>query len=214
MTTDGPSAVQTHWVFMKPIEITGQIYSNQTGRFPVTSSRGSKYVMIVYDYDSNAILAEPLASRNESDLLRAYTKLHTYLTERGLKPVLQKLDNEAPGKLQSFMRQNDVSFQLVPPRQHRRNAAERAIATWKDHFVATLATTDPDFPLYLWCRLIDQATTTLNLLRSSRINPRLPAEAQLDGAFDYNKNTLCTAWNESHHPRRSRPPPNLGQPRR
>jgi hypothetical protein len=143
--------------------------------------------MIVYDYDSNAILAEPLTSRNESDLLRAYTKLHTYLTERGPKPVLQKLDNETPGKLQSFMRQNDVSFQLGPPQQHRRNAAKRAIATWKDHSVATLATTDPDFPLHLWCRLIDQVTTTLNLLRSSQINPRLSAEAQLNAAFDYNK---------------------------
>jgi hypothetical protein len=104
------------------------------------------------------------------ELLRAYTKLHTFLTERGLKPVLQKLDNRAPGKLQMFMGQNDVSFQLVPPRQHRRNAAKRAIATWKDHFVATLATTNPSFPLHVWCRLIDQATTTLNLLCQSRIN--------------------------------------------
>jgi hypothetical protein len=172
---------------MQPIKITGQIFSDQTGRFPITSSRGNKYIMVVYDYDSNAILTEPLTSRTEMELLRAYTKIHTFLTERGLKPVLQKLDNEAPGKLQTFMQQKDVSFQLVPPRQHRRNAAERAIATWNDHFVATRVTTDPAFPLHLWCRLIDQASTTLNLLRQSRINPRLSAEAQLNEAFDYNK---------------------------
>ena len=162
---------------MKPIEITGKIYSDQTGRFPLTSSRGHKYIMIVYDYDSNSILAEPLKSRNELELLRAYTKIHHDLTTRGLKPVLQILDNEAPGKLKRYMQNNNVTYQLVPPHIHRRNAAERAISTWKDHFIATLSNTDPLFPLHLWCRLIDQATTTLNLLRPSRINPRLSAKA-------------------------------------
>jgi hypothetical protein len=187
MTTDKETTVRTNWVYMQPIEVTGQIYSDQTGRFPQTSSRGNKYIMIVYDYDSNAILAEPITSRTENELVRAYTKLHTTLTDRGLKPILQKLDNEAPGKLKAFMRQQAVTFQLVPPHLHRRNAAEKAISTWKDHFIATLSSTDPCFPLHLWCRLIDQATTTLNLLRPSRINPRLSAEAQLNGAFDYNK---------------------------
>ncbi len=28
--------------------------------------RGNKYVMIVYDYDSNAILSEPLTARSEN----------------------------------------------------------------------------------------------------------------------------------------------------
>jgi hypothetical protein len=170
MTTANTPLSEPIWVFMKPVEITWQIFSDQTGHFPITSSRGNKYIMVVYDYDSNAILTEPLTSRTEMELLRAYTKLHTFLTKRGLKPVLQKLDNKAPGKLQMFIRQNDVSFQLVPPRQHQRNAAEHVMASWKDHFVATLATTDPSFPLHLWCRLIDQASTTLNLLRQSHIN--------------------------------------------
>ncbi len=54
MTTDKETTVRTNWVYMQPIEVTGQIYSDQTGRFPQTSSRGNKYIMIVYDYDSNA----------------------------------------------------------------------------------------------------------------------------------------------------------------
>ena len=185
MTTDSPS-VRTNWVFMQPIQITGKIFSDQTGRFPFTSSRGNKYVMIVYDFDSNAILAEPMKSRTKIELVRAYTHIHSYLTSRGLKPSLQRLDNEAPGLLKKFMHNNQVKFQLVPPHLHRRNAAERAIGIWKEHFISLLATTDPQFPMHLWCRLIDQATTTLNLLRPSRINPRLSAEAQLNGAFDYN----------------------------
>jgi len=43
----------------------------------------------------------------------------------------------------------------------------------------------------LWCRLIRQAEITLNLLRASRINPRLSAYAQLSGAFDYNATPLA-----------------------
>jgi hypothetical protein len=39
---------------------TGQVYTNQTGRFITPSSNGNNYLLILYDYDSNAILAEPL----------------------------------------------------------------------------------------------------------------------------------------------------------
>jgi hypothetical protein len=167
--------VRTHLVYAKVVTITGQIYSDQTGRFPVTSSKGNKYIMVVYDHDSAAILAEPIKNRTEGELLRAYSKLHQYLTDRGLKPQLQKLDNECSAALKQFMRQNQVDFQLVPPYDHRQNAAERAIGIWKDHFVAGLASLDPNFPMHLWCRLVDQCTQTLNLLRASRINPRLSA---------------------------------------
>jgi hypothetical protein len=173
------------------VDITGQIYSDQTGRFPVTSSKGNQYIMIIYDYDSAAILAEPLKNRTEQELVRAYSKLHQHLTERGLKPQLQKLDNECPAALKQFMRQANVDFQLVPLYNHRQNAAERAIGIWKDRFVAGLASLEPDFPMHLWCRLIHQCTQTLNLMRPSHINPRLSAKAQLNGAFNYNKTPLA-----------------------
>ena len=45
--------------------------------------------------------------------------------------------------------------------------------------------------MHLWCRLLPNATTTLNLLRPSAINPLISAEAQLNGAFDYNKTPLA-----------------------
>ena len=69
MTTDKETTVRTNWVYMQPIEVTGQIYSDQTGRFPQTSIRGNKYIMIVYDYPFNAILAEPITSRTEDELV-------------------------------------------------------------------------------------------------------------------------------------------------
>jgi hypothetical protein len=81
MTTPTSSHVRTHLVYAKHISITGQIYSDQTGRFPVTSSRGNQYIMIIYDYNSTAILAEPIKNRSEQEILRAYSKLHQYLTD-------------------------------------------------------------------------------------------------------------------------------------
>ena len=42
------------------------------------------------------------------------------------------------------MKQENISFQYVPPNCKRRNAAERAIRTFKVHFIATLCTVDKD----------------------------------------------------------------------
>ena len=39
-------------------EPTGQVYVDQMGEFPCTSSNGNHYVMVLYDYDSNAILMD------------------------------------------------------------------------------------------------------------------------------------------------------------
>ena len=74
---------------------------------------------------------------------------------------------------------------------HQRNAAERAIRTFKNHFLAGLATCDPDFPLQEWDRLILQATITVNLLCSSRVNPKLSAYAYVFGPFDFNRTPLA-----------------------
>jgi hypothetical protein len=188
---DPDHSQRTHCLFMAAAPITGLIFSDQTGRFPVTSSRGHNYLMIGYDHDSNAILAEPMKNRSAAELVRAYQQIHDTLTSRGLRPQAQRLDNEAPGPLQQFLRDAHVDFQLAPPHVHRRNAAERAIQTFKNHFVAGLSSTDEQFPLHLWDRLLPQALLTLNLLRTSRINPQLSAHAQLFGAFDFNRTPLA-----------------------
>ena len=74
---------------------------------------------------------------------------------------------------------------------HRRNAAERAISVFKDHFIAGLASVNKDFPLHLWCRMLPHAELTLNLLRQSRINPKLSGHAILHGEFNYDATPLA-----------------------
>ena len=192
-TADPDASKRTHAIFATTWHIpssTGQIHSDLTGRFPVTSVQGHKYILILYDHDSNAILAEPLKSRSDTHVLQAYDKLISLLKSRGLTPCLHRLDNEASNALKTRLQDHGITFQLAPPHIHRRNAAERAIRTFKNHFLAGLASTDPHFPLYLWSALIPQATITLNLLRQSRINPNLSAYAQIWGQFDFNRTPL------------------------
>ncbi|GAX15903.1 hypothetical protein FisN_2Lu385 [Fistulifera solaris] len=89
------------------------------------------------------------------------------------------------------MFEKGIDFQLTPAGVHRRNAAERAIRTFKNHFIAGMCSTDPNFPMQLWDTLLPQAQLTLNLLRSSHINPKLSAHAQIFGAFDLNRTPLA-----------------------
>ena len=43
-------------------------YHDLTGRLPHTSSRGNQYILVVYDYDSNAILHCPLKNKTAAEI--------------------------------------------------------------------------------------------------------------------------------------------------
>ena len=137
------------------------------------------------------IFAEPMKTRSAIDHLNAYKRIHSILIARGLRPQLQRLDNEASTHLKTFLADQKIDYQLVPPHAHRRNQAERAIRVFKNHFIAGLCSTDPNFPLHLWDRLLPQALITLNLLRSSHINPQLSAQELIFGTFNFNRTPLA-----------------------
>jgi hypothetical protein len=114
------------------------------------------------------------------------------LMARGLKPKLIKLDNEASKLLKAYLHQQDITFQLVPPYSQRQNSAERATRSFKDHLIAGLCSTDKSFPMYLWKRLMQQAVMTLNMLRTSRINPKLSAAMHIFGHYDFNRAPMAS----------------------
>jgi hypothetical protein len=68
---DLDQGIKTQYIYAAIID-AGQIYTDQTGRLPVVLSKGNKYIMILYDYDSNAILAQPIKDRTAPELLRAF----------------------------------------------------------------------------------------------------------------------------------------------
>jgi hypothetical protein len=134
-------SIKTQFVYAATID-AGQIYTYQTGRFPVVSSKGNKYIMILYDYDSNAILAQPIKDRTAPELLKAFQVMEQELVARGLKPKLMRLDNDASKLLKMYLHQQDITFHVVPPYSHRRNSVERAIRSFKDHLISGLCSTD------------------------------------------------------------------------
>jgi hypothetical protein len=101
--------------------------------------------MILYDYDSNAILEQPIKDRTAPELLKAFQAMEQELVARGLKPKLKKLDNEASKLLKMYLHQQAITFQLVQSYSHRRYSAERAILSFKDHLISGLCSTDKSF---------------------------------------------------------------------
>jgi hypothetical protein len=129
--------IKTQFVYAATID-AGQIYTDQTYRFRVVSSKGNKYIMILYDYDRNAILAQPIKNRTSPELLKAFQVMEQELVARGLTQKLMKLDNEASKLLKTYLHQQDITFQLVPPYSQRRDSAERAIRSFKYHLITGL----------------------------------------------------------------------------
>ena len=157
----------------------------------IPTKQGYKYILVAYNFDSNSIHVRPLKSRHDNDTVKAYEEIYSLLTQRGLKPRLHWLDNEASKALKNFIHKEQTEYQLTPPHIHQTNAAERAIRTFKNHFISGLCSVDKNFPLHIWCHLLDQAELTLNMLRMSRINPNLSAHEQLHGIHDFNTTPLA-----------------------
>jgi hypothetical protein len=51
------------------------MFSDQTGQFPIQSLHGNKYIMVMVEINSNAILMEPMKNRKDAEIIRAYTTL-------------------------------------------------------------------------------------------------------------------------------------------
>ncbi len=144
--------------------------------------------MVLVELDSNAILVKGTKDRTSGEMIRAYQHLVDRLKTAGIQPKHHILDNESSTDFKAAIAKNCMTYQLVPPNDHRRNIAEKAIQTFKAHFIAIICGTDKSLPLHLWCQLLPQAKNTLNMLRPSRMTPTVSAHTYLWGQHDYNAN--------------------------
>jgi hypothetical protein len=165
----------------------GTIYADLTGNFPITAIDGSRAVFIMYDWTTNAILATPIKDAKTNTIVESFKKNIQYLTKRGFKPVFNIIDNVATTAVKEYLETEQIKMQLVEPHNHRVNAAERAIQTFKNHTIAGLSIVDEEFPSMLWSKIIHQAQDTLNMLRTSRVHPQLSAFHVLEGQHDFNR---------------------------
>jgi hypothetical protein len=148
--------------------------------------------MIAYHANGNLILQQAFKTRSDKHRIAAYNSIMTRLAAHGLSFDLQILNNEASAAYkQAIMFTWQSKFQLVPLEMHHCNRAERAIRTFKDHFLSILAGVDQSFPPYLWDLLLPQAELTLNLIRQSTLNPWISSWEFFHGPFHFNKTPLA-----------------------
>jgi hypothetical protein len=149
------------------------VYSDHTGRLPHPSAGENNYLKIACDYDSNAILLRPIKNRTAQALTEAIKNIQETVAKAGYQPKFHRLDNECH-KSRHTSPSGDSNIN-APPDDHRSNTTVLAIRTTKNRMAPGWYSTDDNSPMHLWDKIIPQAESTLNLLRGSRINPKLSA---------------------------------------
>eukprot|EP00970_Alexandrium_tamarense_P007123 scaffold1237_cov194-Alexandrium_tamarense.AAC.1 len=191
-----PQNDKTNMVFMTIAEAEGQLFTDQTGRFPVTSNRGNNYIVLFYVVDANFIKSYPIKSRHRTELLKAYDDVYKYLRIRGYRPKLHRLDNETSKDVEDFIVEQNAKHQYTPPDIHRTNIAERMIRTWKNHMCAVRAGTPKTYRLSNWCKDLEQVDMTLNMMRPCTQNPNLSAYEAMEGMFSFDATPMAPIGTE------------------
>ena len=135
-----PEPVSTTNDLHLTVEPISKLYTDDTGCFPTRAQSGNQYIMIAFHTPTNAILVAPFKSRKDFHRMEAYNSIMKRLKYRNHHVDLQILDNEARAEYKTLMTAKwKVNYQMVPTHIHRRNAVERAIQTFKAHFLSVLA---------------------------------------------------------------------------
>jgi hypothetical protein len=119
---------------------------------------------VLYHYESNAILATPIAGLDDMSIFTTYKTYFKQLTSKEFKPKLNIMENQATKHFKKYLTKKKCKLRVMELHNHCFNATERAIQTFKAAFIAALATTDSNFPLQLWDQFTPQVEDTLNTL--------------------------------------------------
>jgi hypothetical protein len=87
-------------------------------------------------------MALPISRFSNKMIFVAYKQQYESLASKGHIIKLNVMDNQASQIIKSFLTAQHCKLMLVEPHNHRVNAAERVIQTFKDKFVSALAMTD------------------------------------------------------------------------
>jgi hypothetical protein len=138
------------------------IFADATGRFPLPSADGKEYILIM-TY-KNYIKPVAFANRGADAYVKAFREGIHFFKNLGHNVTSIVLDNETSAAVLKLFKEEKLSYQFVPPGTKRSNKAERAIQTFRNHFIAVLGTIHKDFPMDRWDLLLPHIETTLNLL--------------------------------------------------
>ena len=114
---------------------------------------------------------------------------HKLFSEKGFKPVFRIMDNVPSKYFKNYLVKEDINLQLVEPHNHRADASEESIQTFKKHFISGLCIGDPKFLTVLWSYFVHQSQDPLNILCTSRLYPNTFTYPVLEGVHNFNRLT-------------------------
>ena len=141
--------------------------------------------MVMVEVGTNVKLVTPLKNRTETEIQRGYILILNRIRATGITPQCHILDNECSKSMKTLIRQH-CALKIVPPHCHRRNVADVATKSLKQHFLSIIAGVSTDLPMYQWERLLPQDKLTLNLLRQFNTTPTVFAYTEMFRPFNYN----------------------------
>ena len=97
-----------------------------------------------------------IKNRNDKEMKRSFTELTGDFQSRGINPGFHFMDNKSLTYFKMSMTTLNITYQLVPPSNHRENNVERARQTFRNHFIAGLFSVDKGFHIGLWNILIQK----------------------------------------------------------
>ena len=139
-----------------------------------------------------AYVAEPVTDLKDATIVAALKKIFELLVHLGHKPTINVTDNQVARPIKEYLRTQECEWQFVEPSNHRVNAAERAIQTFKGHMISGFCTTDSAWLVQLWDQLTEQGFITLNLCRTSRRDPtKLACHSLYGKRYDWNAHPMA-----------------------
>jgi len=136
--TSSPTLKSPTYVQFSQVD-NAKLHADLTGKFTVQSRAGHEYQLIMFNPDTNYIKVIPQKTRSHTDYISTYQMAIEFWTSHNIHPDFLLIDNEASQDLLTFLNTKGINVQMCPPGMHRTLRAERAIRTWKDHLLATLA---------------------------------------------------------------------------
>ncbi len=86
-------------------KVTGVIYNDLMGNFPFMSLDRSVCFFVMYHYKTNSILATPIANMDNKSIFEAFKVKFNMLEEKGYKPKVNVIDNQATKYIKQFLTQ-------------------------------------------------------------------------------------------------------------
>ena len=99
-------------------------------------------------------------------------------------PTWAVFDNECSDELEAKMDELKVHAKRVPPDEHWKNAAERAIRWFKSFFISVLHGVDESCPDNMWSSLLPGVELYMSLLTPSKRNPLISTYQDMFGNLD------------------------------